>query len=263
MTDNVAGRDGSDTLSNIEVLHFTDQDQQIGNLPPTVAAKTSLGSDIDAVNLSLASLFTDSDALTYQITSGALPAGLGLDANTGAITGQVAAGSVTGPVTLGIRATDTATQTVDSTLKLYLSDMQALQVANKTRVGSTLTLDLLVDPAFDPASTNNPADDTNASGTGVKALDLRLGYDASLLHFTGASGITGSTANAGSATESGSTGSVAINWSDANPVIGNSKVMTVSFSVLQEGDFKLAVSPNSYDGLDLSSKSTYALMATA
>jgi uncharacterized delta-60 repeat protein len=263
VVDNVTsnGNDGTDSLIGIETLVFSDQTVSLGNSAPRVAASTHANADINAVNVTLASLFTDTDALTYQITSGALPAGLALDSNTGVISGAIA--SITTPVSLTVQATDTAAQTASTSLKLYLSDMGAITPSNSTRVGNILSFDFLVDESFDPGKLN-PADD-NGSGVGLSRLNLTLGYDTSVLHFNSVSTTEAgaNVATAGTATESGSTGSVALNWNDTSPMTGHlQKAMSVSFAVVQEGDFKLEITPTNYDGFDLSAQATHAWFST-
>lgn len=255
ITDNGSGsNEGTDTLTSIERLHFSDGDVQI--VPS--ASTTQLFANINPGNaLNLASIFTAADYPTsapitaYQITSGALPSGLVLDSNTGAITGSTTSAHAATAIDLGIRVTDSANTSTDTMFKLYLSDIEAIKPANITKNGSTLTVDFLVDSSYDP---NGPYTDN---------LTLNLDYDKSMLGFSALHGDGYSITTQTGLTSDSTSEHLSVNWtSNGYAYVNNDMVFSVDFTIKSAGMASLHVTPTNYDGTDLSSHSTYAWLST-
>ena len=240
----VTGKDSG----NLSV--FDDFNIGISNNPaPTVAANTtSTVNATSAFSLSLSSLFTDTETLSYVLT-GTLPTGLSL--TNGIISGTVSAANVAAPTAVTIVATDSNTQTASTSLKLYVSEMGAIVPVKSSLVGTTLTIDFLVDETKDP------------DGGGLSSLNATLAFDSVKLDFLSASGFSGALFTPGTPNETTNPGTVDLGVISLTPLTGTlSKVMSASFTVVQAGDFRIDITPTDFDGVDLSSKSTHAWFST-
>lgn len=120
ITDNV-GNDGTDTLSSIELLRFSDRDMGESDTAPTVAIELA-DQTADPETLFTFTIptgsFTDpnGDTLTYEAAlegGGSLPSWLGFDESTGTFSGTPATGDV-GTLTIVVTASDGSESATDA-----------------------------------------------------------------------------------------------------------------------------------------------------
>ena len=180
-------------VSNAIIVSMTaDDSTAASNNPPVVSSPVpdQGHSEAAVVSLNLSSYFSDPDAgdsLTYSITSGSLPAGLSLNANTGVISGTIQVGAAaSSPYNITLRATDTAAAYVEDAIVWTVSTQSSptisfLQSNNRH----------LVDAAGSP----------RASLTGIRYAVFN-GHDVSTFTapISGATGTNGATNGSGELT---------------------------------------------------------------
>ena len=295
----VTSADGTDVLSNIEFLSFTDQ------IVSTVAG-TSLS--IEATNAVLNEGNSGTTPFTFTVTRGGdttgatsadwlvkvdelvfpqIVGGPGVASAADFAGGVFPSGTVTfasgetsaiitvnvvgdtvyenagGPEVFMVRlsgATAGASIAQATANGEILNDDQAVGdvvgaiIADKpTRSGNVLTINMLVDETKDP----------QGSASGLTSLNVTIGYDGAKLDYLSSAGFSKDLFIAGNATESGGLGTIDLAWSSITPLTGHlAKVMSVSFTVVQEGDFKLDLTPTDFDAVNLSSQATHVTLAT-
>ena len=106
--------DGNAVLSSTALLTVSDA-------PTWSTAAGSLGSIAAGSSASFTVSATSDSAVTYSITSGALPGGLSLNSSTGAITGTESGATAETTYNFTIRATDAESQTADRSFSITVS----------------------------------------------------------------------------------------------------------------------------------------------
>jgi hypothetical protein len=106
--------DGNAVLSSTALLTVSDA-------PTWSTAAGSLGSIAAGSSASFTVSATSDSAVTYSITSGALPGGLSLNSSTGAITGTESGATAETTYNFTIRATDAESQTADRAFSITVS----------------------------------------------------------------------------------------------------------------------------------------------
>lgn len=121
-------------------------------------------------------LFSDTDALTYSISPAgtAWPSGLAINSSTGVISGTVATSTTTG---LRVRATDTASQTVDSNAFSVTISAPTSTVSSVTVSPSTAMVSGSATQTFTASviGTNSPSQTVNWSMTGAGSINASTG----------------------------------------------------------------------------------------
>jgi hypothetical protein len=106
--------DGNAVLSSTALLTVSDA-------PTWSTAAGSLGSIAAGSSASFTVSATSDSAVTYSITSGALPGGLSLNSSTGAITGTESGATAETTYNFTIRATDAESQTADRAFSITVT----------------------------------------------------------------------------------------------------------------------------------------------
>jgi hypothetical protein len=106
--------DGNAVLSSTALLTVSDA-------PTWSTSAGSLGSIAAGSSASFTVVATSDSAVTYSITSGALPNGLSLNSSTGAITGTESGATAETTYNFTIRATDAESQTADRAFTITVS----------------------------------------------------------------------------------------------------------------------------------------------
>lgn len=149
------------------------------NNPPTFSGTIANitgtgGTPISSVDVH--SLFSDTDTLTYSASPAgtAWPSGLTINSTTGIISGTVATSTTTG---LKVRATDTASQTVDSNAFSVTISAPASTVSSVTVSPSTATVAGGATQTFTAsvAGTGGPSQTVNWSVTGAGSINTSTG----------------------------------------------------------------------------------------